>query len=97
MVDACRALMDAARRGEVAPAALDEAAFRKYLYLPEVPDPDFMVRTSGEMRISNFLLWQLSYAELYFTDVLWPDFREAEFDQAIAAYQLRHRRFGDIR
>ena len=97
VVDACRALMDAARRGEVAPAALDEAAFRKYLYLPEVPDPDFMVRTSGEMRISNFLLWQLSYAELYFTDVLWPDFREAEFDQAIAAYQLRHRRFGDIR
>ncbi len=56
-----------------------------------------MIRTSGEMRISNFLLWQLSYAELYVTPVLWPDFREAEFDAALASYAQRHRRFGDIK
>ena len=97
ILDACRAIMDAARRGDLPPAALDEEVFRKHLYLPEVPDPDFMIRTSGEMRISNFLLWQLSYAELYFTDVFWPDFREVEFDRAIEAYQHRHRRFGDIK
>ena len=96
ILDACRALAEAAVRGDLKPRQLNEDVFRSHLYLPDVPDPDFMIRTSGETRISNFLLWQLSYAELYFTDVLWPDFREAEFDLAIEEYKRRHRRFGDI-
>lgn len=96
ILDACRAIAAAAARGELTPRQLDEEKMRTFLYQPDVPDPDFMIRTSGEMRISNFLLWQLSYAELYFTDVLWPDFREAEFDLAIEEYKRRHRRFGDI-
>lgn len=75
---------------------VDEAALAAHLYLPDVPDPDLMIRTSGEQRLSNFMLWQLSYAELYTTPVLWPDFREAQFAEAIAAYGVRQRRFGDI-
>ena len=63
---------------------------------PELPDPDLLIRTSGEMRLSNFLLWQLAYAELYVTDVLWPDFRERDLLTAIASYQQRDRRFGGL-
>ena len=66
------------------------------LYAPDIPDPDLMIRTSGEMRVSNFLLWQLSYAELYVTAVLWPDFREPDFLAALEDYANRHRRFGDV-
>ena len=73
---------------------LDEETFSNYLYAPDIPDPDLMIRTSGEMRISNFLLWQLSYSELYITDVLWPDFDENEFKKAIDNYYGRNRRFG---
>lgn len=73
---------------------LDEETFSNYLYAPDIPDPDLMIRTSGEMRISNFLLWQLSYSELYITDVLWPDFDENEFKKAIDDYYGRNRRFG---
>ncbi|MFH0879457.1 MAG: undecaprenyl diphosphate synthase family protein, partial [Lentisphaerota bacterium] len=69
----------------------------QYLYAPDIPDPDLMIRTSGEMRISNFLLWQLSYSELYITDILWPDFREPEFLDALEEYSRRHRRFGGIK
>lgn len=76
------------------PEALDEAVFRQHLYAPDVPDPDLLIRTSGELRVSNFLLWQIAYTELYVTDVLWPDFREIEFDAALAAYAQRERRFG---
>lgn len=75
---------------------VDEESFRNFLYLPEIPDPDLMIRTSGEKRISNFLLWQLSYTELYFTDVLWPDFDEEEFLKALYDYQSRDRRFGKV-
>ncbi len=75
---------------------VNEESFRKFLYLPEIPDPDLMIRTSGEKRISNFLLWQLSYTELYFTDVLWPDFDEEEFLKALYDYQSRDRRFGKV-
>ena len=75
---------------------IDEGSFRNYLYLPEVPDPDLLIRTSGEKRISNFLLWQLAYTELYFTDVLWPDFDEEEFLKALYDYQSRDRRFGRV-
>ena len=75
---------------------VDEKAIRSRLYAPELPDPDLIVRTSGEKRISNFLLWQGAYAELLFTDVLWPDFRRADLFAAIAEYQRRSRRFGGV-
>lgn len=97
ITDAVRRLALRVQRGELEPEAISEATIRENLYLPDVPDPDLMIRTSGEMRISNFLLWQLSYAELYVTPVLWPDFREAEFRAALAEYGTRHRRFGNIR
>jgi len=67
-----------------------------HLYAPDVPDPDLIVRTSGELRISNFLLWQCAYSELYVTPVLWPDFREAEFRAALDAYRQRQRRYGRV-
>jgi undecaprenyl diphosphate synthase len=74
--------------------AIDEKLFSDYLTTKNIPDPDLLIRTSGEMRISNFLLWQLAYSELYFTETLWPDFRREEFMKAIADYQSRERRFG---
>ena len=73
---------------------ITEESFRNYLYAPDIPDPDLLIRTGGEKRISNFLLWQLSYAEFFFTDVYWPDFREEELYEAILYYQCRERRFG---
>ncbi len=82
------------RAGELEPEAIDEAVISRHLYLPDVPDPDLMIRTSGELRLSNFLLWELSYAEFYFTDTLWPDFREPQFAEALAEYSRRQRRFG---
>ncbi len=75
---------------------VDEQTFRRFLYAPELPDPDLLIRTSGEYRISNFLLWQLAYTELYFTDTLWPDFRKEEFLKAIEEYSRRERRFGRV-
>lgn len=97
IADACAAIAREVKAGALKPEDITEKTVASHLYLPDVPDPDFMIRTSGEQRISNFLLWQLSYAELYVTDVLWPDFREKEFAEAIAEYQRRHRRFGDIK
>ena len=73
---------------------IDEKVFSSYLATSRLPDPDLLIRTGGEKRISNFLLWQLSYTELYFTDILWPDFRENEFYEAIVSYQQRERRYG---
>ncbi len=73
---------------------VDEEGLRRYFYLPDVPDPDLLIRTGGECRISNFLLWQLAYSELYFTDILWPDFSAEDFYAAILDYQARERRFG---
>ena len=75
---------------------IDERAIRRRLYDPEMPDPDLMVRTSGEYRISNFLLWELAYSELVFTDVLWPDFRRDHLFEAVREFQRRHRRFGGV-
>ena len=75
---------------------LTEETFRDYLYAPDVPDPDLVIRTSGELRTSNFLLWEAAYSEYYFTDVLWPDFSEAELDKALEAYAQRHRRRGGV-
>ena len=89
IVDAMNAAM---RKGE----PLTEETFRNYLYAPDVPDPDLVIRTSGELRTSNFLLWETAYSEYYFTDVLWPDFSEAELDKALEAYAQRHRRKGGV-
>ena len=96
IANAARRLAERVTAGELKPDEIDEKVFAGHLYAPDVPDPDLMIRTSGEMRISNFLLWQLSYTELYVTDVLWPDFREAHFRKAIEEYGSRRRRFGNI-
>jgi undecaprenyl diphosphate synthase len=97
LTDAVKAIAGEVAAGRISPDSINEKTIARYLYAPDIPDPDMMIRTSGEMRISNFLLWQLSYAEIYVTDVLWPDFREAQFKEAIEAYKKRHRRFGDIK
>ena len=90
LVDAARALV----ADGLAPEDVDEQAIVSRLYAPEMPDPDLLVRTSGEERISNFLLWQVAYAELVFVDVLWPDFGEDELRAALEEYAGRRRRFG---
>jgi len=80
----------------VDPETLDEARFSEFLYTAGQPDPDLLIRTSGEMRVSNFLLWQIAYAEIWVTDTLWPDFRKRDLLEAILAYQKRDRRYGGI-
>jgi undecaprenyl diphosphate synthase len=93
-------IVEAARRivAEHVPAeAIDEQRFASYLYTAGQPDPDLLIRTSGEMRVSNFLLWQIAYAEIWVTDTLWPDFRKADLLEAIVAYQKRDRRYGGIK
>ena len=96
IVTAAQRLAQRVAAGELSPEAIDEAAFAEQLYLPDVPDPDLIVRTSGEMRLSNFLLWQASYAELYVTPVLWPDFSEADFKAALDSFEQRNRRYGGL-
>lgn len=93
IVDAVRSLIEDARGGEV---VIDEDAIAARLYTKGLPDPDLLIRTSGEMRVSNFLLWQIAYAELYVTDTLWPDFTQAELLRAILDFQKRDRRFGGL-
>ena len=94
IVEAARAIAEAARAGTLDPAALDEVAFARHLWTAGMPDPDLVVRTSGECRLSNFLLWQSAYAELVFLDVLWPDFSSEHFQAALAEFGRRQRRFG---
>ena len=94
LVDATRRIAQLVREGRLSPEEIDEATVSRHLYLPDLPDPDLLIRTSGEQRISNFLLWQISYAELYVTPKLWPDFAKADLLDAIQAYQQRDRRFG---
>ena len=92
-------ILDAARRAiasGIRPEALDEQTFSEFLYTKNQPDPDLLIRTSGEMRVSNFLLWQIAYAEIYVTDTFWPDFRCRHLLEAILAYQKRDRRYGGI-
>ncbi len=96
IVDAVRSIARDVRRGTLKPADIDDDVFRRNLYCPDLPDPDLLIRTSGEMRISNFLLWQIAYTELYMTDVLWPDFRRRDLFAAIEDYQTRQRRFGRV-
>lgn len=92
IVQACKKAMAAG----VSPDALTEAALSQYMAMAYAPDPDLFIRTGGEVRLSNFLLWQSAYAELYFTDCLWPDFDAAELDRALTEYALRERRFGGV-
>jgi undecaprenyl diphosphate synthase len=92
LVDAVRDLVQSGVRAD----KIDEKAIRRHLYHPDQPDPDLVIRTSGEYRISNFLLWQLAYSELVFTDVLWPDFRRDDLYEAVLEFQRRERRYGDV-
>ncbi len=96
IVNAARKLATMVQRGEITPEDIDLKLFAENLHTRDVPDPDLLIRTSGECRVSNFLLWQIAYTELYITDVLWPDFDEREFVKAIEDYQRRERRFGKI-
>jgi undecaprenyl diphosphate synthase len=96
IVRAARRLAERVANGELIASAIDEAAFAAELYTAEWPDPDLLVRTSGEMRISNFLLWQVAYAELHVTPVLWPDFTREDFYAAVLDFQRRDRRFGRV-
>ena len=92
-------IVDAARRviaAGIRPEDLDERRFASFLYTAGQPDPDLLIRTSGEMRVSNYLLWQIAYAEIYVTDTLWPDFRRRHLLEAVLAYQKRERRYGGI-
>jgi len=94
ILDAVRQLAVDVKAGRLTPAHIDETVFSRYLYTDGLPDPDLLIRTSGELRVSNFLLWQISYTELYITPTLWPDFGRREFLAAIAEFQRRERRFG---
>ncbi|MGB3571921.1 MAG: isoprenyl transferase [Phormidesmis sp.] len=97
ILQACRAIASQVKAGSLQPEDIDESLFSRHLYTSDISDPDLLIRTSGEMRISNFLLWQLAYSEFYITDTLWPDFDTAEFHQAMKAFQKRDRRFGKVK
>lgn len=94
ITDAVKCIIDKVRAGEINPEHLTQELISKHLYTAQLPDPDLLIRTSGEQRLSNFLLWQVSYAELYVTEKLWPDFRKDDLLEAIDEYQKRERRFG---
>jgi len=94
IADAARRIARDAEHGKLDPDSVDEKTFASYLYEPEVPDPDLLIRTGGDTRISNFLLWQVAYAEIHVTDVLWPDFRKSDLVEAIWEFQQRERRYG---
>ncbi|WP_310481618.1 isoprenyl transferase [Chamaesiphon sp. VAR_48_metabat_403] len=96
ILQACKSIATLIRAGELDPQSIDESVFTQYLDTTGLPDPDLLIRTSGEQRLSNFLLWQLAYTELYITNTHWPDFSNDEFTQAIADYQQRDRRFGKV-
>ncbi|HEY1661810.1 MAG TPA: isoprenyl transferase [Verrucomicrobiae bacterium] len=96
IVDAVRSIAEKVRRGELETADINEQVISSHLWTRSIPDPDLLIRTSGEMRVSNFLLWQISYAELLITPTFWPDFRKAQFFAALEEYARRHRRFGGV-
>jgi len=96
IVDACRHIAAEVKQGRLEPDAIDESQIARHLYSPEIPDPELLIRTGGDMRISNFLLWQIAYTELYVTPVLWPDFGKDDLVKAIEAYHGRQRRFGKV-
>lgn len=94
ILEACQKLAEKAKSGQLQPESINESIFQKELYTADLPDPDLLIRTSGELRVSNFLLWQISYAEIYVTEKLWPDFTKEELFKALEAYRKRKRRFG---
>lgn len=96
IVHAARLLAEQVAKGTLDPAGIDEKALEAHLYSADMPDPDLVIRTSGELRVSNFLLWQVAYSEFYVTDVLWPDFDRYELLKALLAFQARNRRFGKV-
>lgn len=96
IVEVCRSIALEVKAGKLDPDAIDIDLFDRHLYTSEIGDPDLLIRTSGEMRVSNFLLWQIAYSELYVTPTLWPDFDRTEFHRALCDYQQRHRRFGKV-
>ncbi|MEB3163972.1 MAG: isoprenyl transferase [Prochlorothrix sp.] len=96
ITQACRHIATQVQQGKLAPEDINDDLFGRYLFTQGVSDPDLLIRTSGEMRISNFLLWQLAYTEIYVTPTLWPDFDRSEFHQALCDYQKRQRRFGKL-
>ena len=96
IVEAVRAIAEKAKQGRLDPADINEQVISQHLWTRNIPDPDVLIRTSGEMRVSNFLLWQISYAELVITPTLWPDFRKPQFYAALEDYARRHRRFGGV-
>ena len=96
IVRAAQQLAAKAAAGEIKPEEIDEKLYASYLDTSEIPDPDLLIRTSGELRLSNYLLWQLAYSEFYFTDVLWPDFTRSDLDAAIEEFNHRSRRFGGL-
>ena len=97
IISACRQVAELVKKGEIKPEDIDEDLITKNLYTADIPAPDLLIRTSGEKRLSNFLLWQMAYSEMYFTDVLWPDFDREAFKEAILSYQNRERRFGKVK
>jgi undecaprenyl diphosphate synthase len=96
IVEAVRNIAEKAKQGKIDPGDINEKVISEHLWTRNVPDPDLLIRTSGEMRISNFLLWQISYTELLVTQTLWPDFRKMQFFEALEEYTRRHRRFGGL-
>lgn len=96
ILQACRAIATKVEQGHIQAEDIDEALFSQHLYTANIGDPDLLIRTSGEMRLSNFLLWQMAYAEIYITEAFWPDFDRTEFHRALSAYQKRERRFGKV-
>ena len=96
IVDATRAIAEKVQSGDLLPEEVTETLFGMHLYTSQIPDPDLLVRTSGEMRLSNFLLWQVSYAEMVVTETLWPEFRKSAFYNALEEFAKRHRRFGKL-
>lgn len=96
LTQACRRIAEQVQQGQLNPQAINESLIEQHLYTAGTPDPDFLIRTSGEQRISNYLLWQLAYTEFYFTDTFWPDFDRTAFHQALQYYQGRDRRFGKV-
>lgn len=97
IISACRQVAELVEKGEIKPEDINEDLITKNLYTTDIPAPDLLIRTSGENRLSNFLLWQMAYSEMYFTDILWPDFDRAAFKEAILSYQNRERRFGKVK
>ena len=97
IITACRQVAELVQKGEIKPEDISEDLIQSNLYTADIPAPDLLIRTSGEKRLSNFMLWQMAYTEMYFTDTLWPDFNRAAFQEALSSYQNRERRFGKVK